>query len=153
MALSDSEIRDFMSEEKLKIEPFYESSLNPAGYDLRSEKETILMPSESILISTLERVTLSQSLLGVLHLRSSFAREGVVASVALVDPGFSGQLTIMLFNSGKNRIRVEEKERFIQITFFRLVHEAEKAYSGRYQGSRGVVKSMRKNKAEIGASM
>jgi len=40
-------------------------------------------------------------LVGMLHIRSSLAREGIFASLALVDPGFRGQLTISLFNSSR----------------------------------------------------
>lgn len=143
MGLSDADIKVLISKGVLKINPFSEESLTPAGYDLRSSITSILKPLTSLLISTLEKVELPNSLLGILHLRSSFAREGVIASLALVDPGFRGQLTILLFNSGKNEVKIGMRERFIQITFFKLSGEAEKGYVGRYQESKGIVKSVR----------
>ena len=143
VVLSDSEIKALASVGKLKIDPFVESSLSPAGYDLRSGVEHVLKPLESVLLPTLERVELPKSVLGVLHLRSSFAREGVIASLALVDPGFRGQLTILLFNSGRNEVRIGRGERLVQIAFFELSREAEKGYSGSYQDSAGIVRSAR----------
>jgi len=143
MALSDSEIRDALTEGNLVIAPFDEASLNPGGYDLRLSAEVGLEPSEHRLVATMESVELDSDLVGVLHIRSSLAREGILASLALVDPGFRGQLTISLFNSGKKAIRIKAGERFVQLTLLRLGRQAAAKYGGRYQDSRGVVGSRR----------
>jgi dCTP deaminase len=143
VALSDKGIMDLLLTGKLRIEPLDESCINPAGYDLRCGQDVMLNPGRMVLSSTVERVQLPNDLVGVLHLRSSLAREGLIASLALVDPGFRGQLTVMLYNAGGNLIRVKRGERFLQISFFKLVGEASRGYSGVYQDSRGVVKSLR----------
>ena len=143
MALSDSEIQDALAGRSLVIDPFDEASLNPAGYDLRLSVEVVLEPSEHRLVATMERVELSGDLVGVLHIRSSLAREGVLASLALVDPGFRGQLTISLFNGGNKAIRLKAGERFVQLTLLRLGRQAATKYEGLYQDSRGVVGSRR----------
>ena len=143
MVLSDSEIRDALNEGNLVIDPFDEASLNPAGYDLRLGAEAVLGPSEHRLVATLERVELGSGLVGTLHIRSSLAREGILASLALVDPGFRGQLTISLFNSRKKTIRLKAGERFVQLVLLRLGRDAATRYEGRYQDSRGAVGSRR----------
>ena len=143
MSLSDSEIRDAQKAGDLIIDPFDEAGLNPAGYDLRLNAETELQPSECRLVATMERVELGGGLVGVLHIRSSLAREGILASLALVDPGFRGQLTISLFNSGKKTALLKAGERFVQLTLLRLGRHAAAKYNGRYQDSRGVVSSRR----------
>jgi len=143
MALSDSEIRDALAEKSLAIDPFDEASLNPAGYDLKLSAEALLEPSEHRLVATREKVELGNDLAGVLHLRSSLAREGILASLALVDPGFRGQLTISLFNSSRRTIRLKAGERFVQLTLLRLGRQAVTKYEGRYQDSHGVVDSRR----------
>ena len=143
MALSDSEIRDALNEGNLVIAPFDEASLNPAGYDLRLNAEAGLEPSEHRLVATMERVELGSDLVGVLHVRSSLAREGILASLALVDPGFRGQLTISLFNGGRRTVQLKAGERFVQLTLIRLGRQAATKYGGRYQDSRGVVGSRR----------
>jgi len=143
MVLSDSEIRDALIEKSLIIDPFDEASLNPAGYDLRLSAGAVLGPSEHRLVATMERVELDSGLVGILHIRSSLAREGILASLALVDPGFRGQLTISLSNIGKRMIQLKAGERFVQLTVLRLGKRATSAYEGRYQDSHGVVGSRR----------
>ncbi len=139
MALSDSEIRDALHGGNLVIEPLEEASLNPAGYDLRLAARVVLEPGEHRLVATLERVQLGPELVGMLHIRSSLAREGILGSLALVDPGFRGQLTISLFNSSRKVVRLEAAERFVQLTLVKLGRGAAKKYEGRYQDSRGIV--------------
>jgi len=143
MALSDREIRGALKDKDLVIEPFAKTSLNPGGYDLRTSAPVALGPSEHCLVATLERVELGNELVGVLHLRSSLAREGILGSLALVDPGFRGQLTISLFNGGKTTVSLNAGERFVQLTLLRLSSRAAGKYEGRYQDSSGVVGSRR----------
>jgi dCTP deaminase len=143
MALSDIEIRDALADRSLVIDPFDEASLKPAGYDLKLSGEALLKPSEHLLVATIEKVELGNDLTGILHLRSSLAREGILASLALVDPGFRGQLTISLFNSSRKTILLKAEERFVQLTLLRLGRQAATKYAGRYQDSHGVVDSRR----------
>ena len=143
MALSDSEIRDALNEKSLVIDPFDEMGLNPAGYDLRLSADTVLTPSRYQLVATMERIELGSDFVGMLHIRSSLAREGILASLALVDPGFKGQLTISLFNSSGKAVQLWAGERFLQLTLLRLGRRAATKYNGRYQDSHGVVGSRR----------
>src|SRR5690242_17158387 len=99
MSLSDSEIVAAIKTKQISIRPRI-AKLNPAGVDLRIERGLELNPHQQSLAATIERVELSENFLGVLHIRSSLAREGVFASLALVDPGFRGQLTVSLYNAG-----------------------------------------------------
>ena len=143
MALSDKEIIGAIKTGQLGIRPRI-AKLNPAGVDLRIDRDLILKPNEQSLAATIERVELSEDLVGTLHIRSSLAREGVIASLALVDPGFRGQLTVSLYNAGDRPVRLRKGERFIQLSLLRLGTPAQQSYIGKYQNSRGVVKSRRK---------
>ena len=143
MALSDSEIYNALKSGNLIIEPFDDTSVTPAGYDLRVDAEVVLEPGEQRLVATRERVELGQDLVGFLHIRSSLAREGIFASLALVDPGFRGQLTISLFNGDTKAVRLRAGERFVQLTVVKLGRQATSKYEGRYQDSTGVVSSRR----------
>jgi dCTP deaminase len=147
--LQDSKIKRLVETGELIISPFKIECLNPAGYDLRSTMELLIHPKEQKLISTLERIELPANIAGFLHLRSSFIREGLIAGLALVDPGFKGQLTVSLFNASTNIIKVSQEEPFLQITFIQLQDKAEKPYSGKYQNSKGVTKSLRQVKTNI----
>ncbi len=146
MVLSDKEITSAIKKGELKIFP-NGFRLNPAGVDLRVDRNIRLKPKQHLLVASIERVELSHRIVGFLHLRSSLAREGLFASLALVDPGFRGQLTVSLYNSGDSAVNLAKGERFIQLSLLRLGEPAIKEYSGRYQNSSGVVASRRRKKS------
>jgi len=144
LILPDLKIKKMVETGELIISPFKIECLNPAG--LRSSIDLLINPKEQKLISTLERIELPANIAGFLHLRSSFIREGLIAGLALVDPGFKGQLTVSLFNTSLNEIKISQEEPFLQITFIQLQEKAEKPYSGKYQNSKGIMKSLRHEK-------
>jgi dCTP deaminase len=141
--LSDEEILEHLKNGDIKIAPFEASCLNPGGYDLRSSSEVTIKPKQHELTATLETVELGLKITGSLHIRSSLAREGIIGSFAVVDPGFHGQLTLNLHNAGEKEITIKEGEPIVQIVFHKLGSAARKGYSGLYQNSRGIVPSKR----------
>ena len=145
MALPDVTIKRLIKNEEIEINPFEESHLTPAGYDLGSAEDITIKPNEHRLVATNEKIGLSPNIMGILHIRSSFAREGLFASLALVDPGFKGQLTIALLNSGKSNLKINRGESFLQLSLIRLTSEVEKSYDGAYQDSSGIVESKRES--------
>lgn len=144
VVLSDKELLKCLNKGDLRIIPFDPKCLNPAGYDLRSFSQLSIKPKEYVLVATLERVELGLGIMAYIHLRSSFIREGIIGSFAVVDPGFQGQLTLALHNNGKNPVEIRKKERTFQIVFHKLGKMATKGYGGAYQESTGVVRSKRK---------
>jgi dCTP deaminase len=139
--LSDVEIEECIKDGQLAITPFDQSCLNGAGYDLRVSEETAILPGHNQLVATLERVELNQNLVGTLHIRSTLARAGMIASLALVDPGYRGQLTILLFNSGEKAFSMSRNARFLQMAVHRLGVKTRRPYAGKYQDSQGIVDS------------
>jgi dCTP deaminase len=139
--LSDVEIEHSIKNGSLAIIPFDRACLGGAGYDLRLNEQIAIPPGESRLVATLERVELGEGLVGTLHIRSTLARAGIIASLALVDPGYRGQLTIMLFNAGPKLFSMETESRFLQLVLHRLGVKARRPYAGKYQDSQGVVDS------------
>jgi dCTP deaminase len=142
--LSDTDILAALKSGDLRIEPLTETSLSSAGYDLRCGLAAEVQAKGHSLIHTLERVELCPSLCGQLFIRSSFAREGLFGSFALVDPGFRGQLTLCIANFGEKPVTIGEGERVAQLVFHRLASLSSKPYAGRYQDSTGIIKSRRK---------
>lgn len=142
--LSDSQILESLKNGEIKLEPKDLSAcLNPAGYDLRSSKTVTIKPKEYELVATLETVELDLNIVAFMHIRSSLAREGIIGSFAVIDPGFRGQLTLHLQNFSNKEVIVKEKERIVQIVFHSLSGRADKGYNGSYQNSKGVVTSKR----------
>lgn len=142
-ALSDRGILEAIEEGSLVIDPFSRECLSPAGYDVRCNSPLSIMPGRQALLHTVERLELGPTVCGEIFIRSSFAREGVFGSFAVIDPGFKGQLTLSLANLGASIVEVSQGERIAQVVFHRLSSPAEKPYSGRYQGSAGTVSSKR----------
>jgi dCTP deaminase len=103
-----------------------------------------LEPGQHGLVASKERVELSNTILGILHIRSSLAREGIIASLALIDPGYQGQLTINLYNAGDRPVSLKSGERFVQLSLVRLGKPATTTYHGKYQNSKGIVTSRRR---------
>jgi dCTP deaminase len=137
--LSDDGIEDHVKRGTLGIVPFEVNCLNGAGYDLRLSSKLVLAPGKQKLAATLERIELPDDLIGTLHIRSSLARAGIIASLAVVDPGFHGQLTISLYNSSSEAFSMREGERFIQLVVHALSMKTRRPYRGKYQDSQGIV--------------
>ena len=145
--LSDNEIREYLKSGEIKLEPNDLSAcLNPAGYDLRCAHDVVLKPKQHVLVATLETVELGLNVAAFMYIRSSLAREGIIGSFAVVDPGFRGQLTLHLHNVSNKEIVLGEGERIVQIVFHILASSAKKGYNGSYQDSKGIVSSRRNNK-------
>ena len=139
--LSDVEIQKRVRQKSLVLSPYDPSCLTGAGYDLRLAVAIEIPSGRHQLVATLERVELPDDLAGTLHLRSSLARAGVVASLALVDPAFRGQLTISLYNAGSETLRMRKGDKFVQMVFHPLGMKTRHPYRGRYQDSQGIVQS------------
>jgi len=152
--LSDVDIKRYMEEGELDIEPFYEKSLTPNGYDLSIEE--IYIPKEDqritngvavipaltwFAISTKEYVKMGSKITGQLWIRSSYARKGILSSFGKVDAGFHGTLTISCFNAKDREVEIPIGERFCQIVFEELLTKPSELYdkkSGRFQNQRGI---------------
>lgn len=163
------------SENGLNIEPFVEEHVEPASLDLRLsssftkinpkneiidtrdkdsiehteyEKESIvLQPGESILGSTMETVTMPDDILGKVDGRSSIGRLSVVIhkTAGIIDPGFSGDITLEIENEGDSPVKLYSGDRICQILFSPVIGEVETAYGeergSQYQGQEGATPS------------
>ena len=140
MILSESDIDTKRASGSLVITPYSEESQQPASYVLRSAEDYLLKRGECTLVASLERVELPADVAGTLMCRSSFGRRGVLIGGGFVDPGFRGQLTLCLVNTGPEDIPLTQGERVVQIIMHE-VNAGKRAYEGRYQDSNGAVSS------------
>ena len=137
--LSDREIEKRLKSGSIILKPFDPACLGASGYDLRLDTSVTIPSGEHRLVATLERVELGDDVAGTLHIRSSLARAGIIASLALVDPGFRGQLTISLLNAGAEPFSMNKNDKFVQLVLHRLTSKARGLYRGKYQDSQGIV--------------
>jgi dCTP deaminase len=94
-----------------------------------------LAPGESIIASTMEKVSLrSDNLMGILYPRSSINRRGLsVDLTGIVDAHYCGHLMIPILNKTSSQvIRIYPGERICQIVFQTLASDIEKGDAKRH---------------------
>src|SRR5512142_980789 len=112
--------------------------------EVREGQPFVLHPGEFVLASTLEVITLGDSLAGRLEGKSSLGRLGLLthSTAGFIDPGFSGHVTLELSNVATLPIKLWPGMKIGQFCFFRLSSPSEHPYGSakygsRYQGQRG----------------
>ncbi len=90
----------------------------------------LLMPGETVLGMTLERIKLSPNICGWLEGRSKFARLGLLVhiSASFIHPGIENHQVLELSNFGASPLELYPQTRICQFVFQRLEGEA------RYEG-------------------
>lgn len=102
-----------------------------------------ILPKETIIISTLEKITLNTGrIAGNLFPRSSALRRGLQINTGVVDCRYNGQLTIPVVNNSNHIIKIYPGERICQLQLFELMSELNEdeskmhgAQEGKYIGS------------------
>ena len=123
------------------VEPFCERSsahgmtygLGPAGYDVRIAENIILKPGAFALASTVERFRMPDDVLGTVHDKSTWARQGLAAQTTVIEPGWRGYLTLELTNHSYSDIMLREGMPIAQVIFWQMSEPTEIAYRGKYQ--------------------
>lgn len=83
-----------------------------------------ILPHETIIVSTLEKITLlSGNLAGNLYPRSSALRRGLQINTGVVDCRYSGQLTLPVVNNSNHIIKIYPGERICQMQLYTLASE------------------------------
>lgn len=93
----------------------------------------VLHPGELALGSTLECITLPDNLVGWLDGRSSLARLGLMVHVTAhrIDPGWSGNIVLEFFNSGKLPLALRPEMAIGAMSFETLTGPAARPYTKR----------------------
>jgi len=115
--------------------------------EVDENKPFILHPGELALAITHESVTLPANIVGWLDGRSSLARLGLMVHVTAhrIDPGWSGNIVLEFFNSGKLPLALRPMMKIGALSFEVMSDYAEKPYNARsdakYRGQDGAVAS------------
>ncbi|MDT0594555.1 dCTP deaminase [Glaciecola petra] len=111
------------------------------------DKAFFLHPGELAIAVTHESITLPANMVGWLDGRSSLARLGLMVHVTAhrIDPGWSGNIVLEFFNSGKLPLALKPKMKIGAVSFELLSDYAEQPYNSRadakYRGQDGAVAS------------
>lgn len=169
MILSDKAIMALLQKGTLAIEPLGEQQIQPASVEIRlgdtfsivedssapiltlsqemaykeiRAKKYLLMPGQFVLATTMKYIRLPDDLTAFVEGRSSLGRMGLfIQNAGWVDPGFSGEITLELFNANRCAIELQAGCRIGQLVFAQMDQAARHPYSGKYQGQRGATGS------------
>lgn len=119
------------------IDPAVDSSEYFTEVFVPQGKALALEPGAFVLGSTYEAIALGANICATLEGKSSLARLGVVVHVTagLIDPGFEGQITLELSNSGNLPVLLWPGMKIAQLCFYRLPDPATMLYGSRAAGS------------------
>lgn len=114
--------------------------------DIKPGEPFIIHPHELVLASTMERVTISDDLLGRLEGRSSLGRLGIIvhSTASIFHPGWDGTATMELGNLGVMPVALYPRMRICMFTFERMSSPVENPYgakASKYQGQVGPLPS------------
>jgi len=163
MILTDRTIKELLANGELVIEPMDAAQIEPASVDLRLgntfltprpkggvyslaeeiEYERVVgdefvVPAHGfVLATTCEVITLPNYLTAFVEGRSSVGRSGLfIQNAGWVDPGFSGNITLELFNANNWPIKIGAGRRICQLVIAKADGPVERPYRGKYQGQR-----------------
>jgi len=149
MILGDTDIRTFLRLGLIRVDPEpQDQAIQPASLELHLAGGLYLEPMEFALAHTVETVTLSNQIAANLTGKSSLGRLGLAVHITagFVDPGFSGQIVLELFNCSRHDISLEDGQAIGQLVFHQLRSPAQRPYGhpdlgSHYQNQVGTVRS------------
>lgn len=122
---------------KTYLDPYDE--VNTVSRSLAQGDVLALLPHEYILGVTQEKVTLGARIAAQVNGKSSLGRDGVSNHVTagFIDPGFSGYITLEIFNMNRVPVILTPGMPIGQLQFFKLSSKTDIPYQGRYQDATG----------------
>ena len=121
--------------------------LAEAGYDIRIRQQIVFKPmamgpeiwvnsqpeyGRFCLASAMEEFDMPADLVGVVHDKSTWARQGLSVFNTVIEPGWKGGLTLELVFHGNKELVIPAGAGIAQVIFTSLAHDA--CYEGKYNG-------------------
>lgn len=125
---------DIRIKQDIKFEP---------GYNLEKLDETILYVFPTILVdnkysgenftiaSTIEEFDMPTDMVGIVHDKSTWARQGLSVFNTVIEPGWKGFLTLELVFHGNQKVHIPAGSGIAQVVFHQTSNTMQ--YNGKYQ--------------------
>ena len=91
-----------------------------------------IKPGRFTLASAIEEFDMPPDLVGIVHDKSTWARQGLSVCNTVIEPGFKGGLTLELVFHGNKELVIPAGAGIAQVIFTSLAHDA--YYEGKYNG-------------------
>ena len=115
---------------------------NKIPYKTIESDSYVLLPNQFVLATTMEYISLPDTLTAFVEGRSSLGRMGLfIQNAGWVDPGFEGEITLELYNANRCAIELKCGRRVGQLVFAKMDAPALHPYNGKYQGQKGATGS------------
>ncbi len=117
--------------------------LSEAGYDIRIKQSVSFERGQRVwvngvscggsfaLASTIEEFQMPTDMVGVVHDKSTWARKGLSVFNTVIEPGWSGFLTLELVYHGRDHLYIPAGSGIAQVLFHNTAVTA--SYDGKYQ--------------------
>lgn len=135
-------IKDMLIEKRREHGVSY--GLSEAGYDIRVKQDIVFHPYGAVIIdgekhddghftlaSTVEEFHMPQNLVGIVHDKSTWARQGLSVFNTVIEPGWCGFLTLELVHHGNELLHIPAGAGIAQVIFHQAACRA--SYDGKYQ--------------------
>src|SRR5213078_2032327 len=132
-------------ENRLVIEPFRESQLQPTSYDIsvgqiledgnlfRDFDEVTVEHLQFINLVSEERFEFPLNMIGHIYFRSTYSRQGLgTIHLGRIEAGWKGRLVIEVMNA-KSPVKIIKGERIATVEFIKLERPASSPYKGQFQ--------------------
>jgi dCTP deaminase len=90
-----------------------------------------LIPGNFVLASAIEHFQMPPDLVGIVHDKSTWARQGLSVFNTVIEPGWQGYLTLELAFRGNEPVHIPAGAGIAQVIFHQVTEPM--AYSGKYQ--------------------
>ena len=120
--------------------------LGEAGYDIRLKQTITFIPSNMgpilykddecihgrfVIASAIEEFQMTDTLVGIVHDKSTWAREGVSVFNTVIEPGWRGFLTLEIVFHGSKKVTIPAGAGIAQVVFHDITDPVR--YRGKYQ--------------------
>jgi dCTP deaminase len=117
--------------------------LSEAGYDIRIKQSVWFRPDGGVVVddkykdgnfclaSAIEEFQMPSDLVGVVHDKSTWARQGLSVFNTVIEPSWRGFLTLELVYHGRNGLHIPAGTGIAQVIFYQT--SANAYYDGKYQ--------------------
>lgn len=96
-----------------------------AGYDLTAAHEAVLNPGDTVIVETPHSVAIPDGVVGLVCSRSGLAAKHsvwVANAPGVIDPGYTGQIGVILHNAGRHKYQVSKGDRIAQLVLVPTIH-------------------------------
>jgi len=114
-------------------EVYYDLSDNKRRYSLDLATDFVLLkPYQLVVVITKESLSIPDDVIGRVLMKGRLFSLGLQPVNTYADPGFSGRMGIVIFNSSPNYLRLSQGDRIAKIEFERLPKAVRSPYRGQH---------------------